>query len=694
MNMIFAAIVFVTVYLTVGERRPTAVIAQGDAGSPAWQKGVRPGWKIIELDGKRTSYFDDVQRKVALSGRGRSVAFRFTALPGAPEAPDEAIDLLPLKDANNSAPVVGLIAAQRLKLRPESSKKNHSLPVAYFSAAASARSFDLEAGDVPVACTDPDAEKVTPLTKDKDPWQEVCARLRKADADADFVVTVRGKDGKEREAKAGLGFDFGDSILATTDPATPDRPFHLKPLAQDASHEETQLADPLDFRRRLLDLMGKPAVVQVKRDKTSSESGFAQILVPPAYHATFGMRMKMGEVAAVREGSPAVAAADEDKRIKPGDRILFFKKVPQDDGKQREEVAVKLSYDGGPWEPLAASVLDPVRLPDELYNHVHKDPKRDPSKWKVQLTVERQKGHNVEPFDLEPMKWDDSWKPGDDGPMAPASPLSIPQLGLAYRIDSMVVADPPADSPAGKAGIKAGDEIRSIRVRFGGKTPDVRDAEWSNWEEMRNKVKGGDVYDQWAFYFDVVQRSDFQVIQVDVYRANKPFASPELKAEPDTTWPMLERGIYLTGDSRRQKASGLIEAVGMGLDKTWRTTQDIYSALSSLATGRIDRKGMGGPVAIAGGAFAAAQDVSLFLLLLGVISINLAVVNFLPIPILDGGHMVFLIYEGVRGKPPPEGVRVIATYVGLILILALMIFVFYNDLERLGLFEWLRWFRK
>ena len=40
---------------------------------------------------------------------------------------------------------------------------------------------------------------------------------------------------------------------------------------------------------------------------------------------------------------------------------------------------------------------------------------------------------------LDPMKWDDSWKPGDDGPLAPASPLSIPQLGVAYRIDSMVV---------------------------------------------------------------------------------------------------------------------------------------------------------------------------------------------------------------------------------------------------------------
>src|SRR5262249_22588483 len=152
---------------------------------------------------------------------------------------------------------------------------------------------------VPVASTDPGSDGLTPL-KGKDPWQQLSARLRKAKAGDSFSVKVRGKDGKEREVAAGLGFDYGDSILATTDPATPDRPFNVKPLALDASHEETQLADPLDFRRRMLELRGKPAVVRVKRDKSSSESGFALILVPPAYHATFGMRMKMGEVAAIR----------------------------------------------------------------------------------------------------------------------------------------------------------------------------------------------------------------------------------------------------------------------------------------------------------------------------------------------------------------------------------------------------------
>ena len=65
------------------------------------------------------------------------------------------------------------------------------------------------------------------------------------------------------------------------------------------------------------------------------------------------------------------------------------------------------------------------------------------------------------------------------------------------------------------------------------------------------------------------------------------------------------------------------------------------------------------------------------------ISLNLAVVNFLPIPMLDGGHMTFLIYEKIRGKPAPEKLMEWSLYVGLGLILSLMSFVIYLDIKRL-----------
>ena len=71
----------------------------------------------------------------------------------------------------------------------------------------------------------------------------------------------------------------------------------------------------------------------------------------------------------------------------------------------------------------------------------------------------------------------------------------------------------------------------------------------------------------------------------------------------------------------------------------------------------------------------ASEGVAQLLIFVCLISANLAVINFLPIPVLDGGHMVFLAYEGVRGKPPSERVHVGLSYLGLLFILGLMIFV-------------------
>jgi regulator of sigma E protease len=79
----------------------------------------------------------------------------------------------------------------------------------------------------------------------------------------------------------------------------------------------------------------------------------------------------------------------------------------------------------------------------------------------------------------------------------------------------------------------------------------------------------------------------------------------------------------------------------------------------------------------------AGMDFWEFVFFLGLISVNLAVINFLPIPVLDGGHMVFLVYEKLRGKPASEGVRIGATYAGLALILCLMVFVLWLDFSRL-----------
>ena len=107
---------------------------------------------------------------------------------------------------------------------------------------------------------------------------------------------------------------------------------------------------------------------------------------------------------------------------------------------------------------------------------------------------------------------------------------------------------------------------------------------------------------------------------------------------------------------------------------------DIYLTLRSLVVGRVSYKELNGPLGIAGAAYQVAQQGWIpMLLFLGFLSVNLAVLNFLPIPVLDGGHMIFLIWEAVTGRRPSDRVMIAATYVGFAFLLSLMFLVIYLD---------------
>jgi len=92
-------------------------------------------------------------------------------------------------------------------------------------------------------------------------------------------------------------------------------------------------------------------------------------------------------------------------------------------------------------------------------------------------------------------------------------------------------------------------------------------------------------------------------------------------------------------------------------------------------------KELHGPLGIATVAYSVAQQgLPELLLFLGFLSVNLAVLNFLPIPVLDGGHMIFLIWEGITRKRPSERVLIAATYFGMAFVLCLMMLVLYLDI--------------
>ncbi|MCC6907556.1 MAG: site-2 protease family protein [Phycisphaerales bacterium] len=133
-----------------------------------------------------------------------------------------------------------------------------------------------------------------------------------------------------------------------------------------------------------------------------------------------------------------------------------------------------------------------------------------------------------------------------------------------------------------------------------------------------------------------------------------------------------------------QKAANPIEAVQMGFDRTWSMIVTTYQTLDRLVRGTVDVKQLKGPVGIAEiGTQFAGQGLPYLLLFLGIINVNLAVLNFLPIPIVDGGLMVFLIIEKLKGSPVSVQVQNAATVVGLLLIGSLFLVTFYNDVLNL-----------
>ena len=125
-------------------------------------------------------------------------------------------------------------------------------------------------------------------------------------------------------------------------------------------------------------------------------------------------------------------------------------------------------------------------------------------------------------------------------------------------------------------------------------------------------------------------------------------------------------------------------ALKRGFNDTIDNILSIYLMLRRLFQGRVGMGGLGGPILISQVAYqAAGQGMTDLVHFLGMLSINLAVLNFMPIPPLDGGQMVYLIAEKVRGRPLPDVALIAGTYVGIFLVLALMVFVLYQDVSRL-----------
>jgi regulator of sigma E protease len=348
--------------------------------------------------------------------------------------------------------------------------------------------------------------------------------------------------------------------------------------------------------------------------------------IQPQRALTTGMVMAPLAVKAVQDDSPAAAAG-----VVPGDILK--------------------AVDG---EPIG----DPLTLDERLRERVGRP---------ARLTLERSGQTLTIDVEPRPVTWIEE-------PRWPSSPVAVSSLGVALGVDALV-ADVAADGPAAGAGIRPGDRV--VRVRF------VDPARTESGPPAADQgLELSSKSPSWPYVVSVLQQTAAGTrLLLTVEAADGGRRDVEIEPVAARDQSVVDRGLIFEPVYTLVRAGSFLGALRRGASKAVEDLSMVYRFLHKLTSNQISPRLLGGPIEIAKQAGKSAEEgFSRLLLFLTMLSANLAVVNFLPIPVLDGGHMVFLLYEWIRGKPPSEGVVGVLSYLGLALILTLMMFVFGLDL--------------
>ncbi|MEF9475450.1 MAG: RIP metalloprotease RseP [Candidatus Mariimomonas ferrooxydans] len=238
--------------------------------------------------------------------------------------------------------------------------------------------------------------------------------------------------------------------------------------------------------------------------------------------------------------------------------------------------------------------------------------------------------------------------------------IVIGNIGISKM--STTIADVLEDSPAMKAGFKTDDTIVSI---------DGEDI--GTWLEMQ----------------EIISRSAGKELNLRVSRGNELIdirvvpESKEIKDQDGKEVVLGRIGVSKKLDVLLIQSSGILDAPKKGLEAVYRWCVLTLQIVGKLFTGAVSAKQIGGPILIVDAAAKAASiGASTYFNFIAVISINLAILNLFPVPVLDGGHLVFLSIEALRGRPMSERITGVLTKAGFAMLMLLVAFVFYNDIMR------------
>ena len=248
---------------------------------------------------------------------------------------------------------------------------------------------------------------------------------------------------------------------------------------------------------------------------------------------------------------------------------------------------------------------------------------------------------------------------GEDEPR-PATALG---LGLMQPLFAPILGEVSAGSPAETGGLKAGDQVI---------------------------LADGIALDAWSDFVALVQARAGQRISLRVKRGQSDLyleVTPEAVATSEGTIGRI--GVALgpqqwPSSMQRLTRAPFYTAWLPALDKTYEMTRFTFESIGKMIQGLVSTRNLSGPITIAKIANqTAGNGLESFLGFIALVSISLGVLNLLPVPMLDGGHLLYFLIEGVTGKPVSEQIQTWGLQIGMVFLVGIMMLAFYNDLLRL-----------
>jgi len=632
MNLIFA-VIFAAIAFRQGVSYTSCIVGGTSAGDPAWVAGLQGGDKILQIGrgghpDEQLRFDNDLMIDVTLNGAQHPLDL---LIRRAGEAEPEWISLTPtdrLADLDRPATLGVRSAATTIVVKAAPDPARPSLGEGY---------DQLQGGDE--------------------------------------IVAVDGRP-LPRDPRTGLIFEHNLERLLAPRMTSPVTLTIRRPAAGDAASGTAE---------------------------SDSSPATRQVTLPPTRLRMTGLIMEPGPVIGVRQNSPAERAG-----FREGDVLVSM---------------------------AGTDLGDPVTLAQRLLALVGTS---------VEFEVKR-KGA-ASPMKLRatpviPNAFQDGFGPG--------SPIGLESLGLAFHLTNEIKEVVP-DSPAAKAGLRAGDRLTSALFTKNGKD-DGEPIElvkgesslsqlrrWATGRPADESVAGKDLFNWYYVHnlLNLIPECDLKLtyrraqdvsetlsispkmvfvlltlcagvawllvrnlerrrwaafallllvsVPIAVVLATSPQESPvalELVDSGEFFYPA--RHVRTQAYSPVRTAESWSEAWTMGYVETETSVKRVLAVLKQLFTGKIPVRSLGGPIMIVKVAGSAASEgVARLLVFLTFLSANLAVLNFLPIPALDGGHMLFLAAEGIRGKPLNERLQVTLTLIGVGCLLSLMVLVFTLDIQR------------